>query len=62
MSVLEKKALAFEKLAALKTEKEIDEILLHLENLQETKNKFETDEFFKKASDTYDDVLQKLAQ
>ena len=62
MSVLEKKALAFEKLAALTTEKDIDEILLHLKSLQEAEHKFDTDVFFKKASDKYDDVLQKLAQ
>lgn len=33
MSVLEKKALAFEKLAALQNEDVIDEILAHLEKL-----------------------------
>lgn len=62
MNVLEKKALAFEKLAALKTEEEIDEIILILEKLQERETKFTTDDFFKKASGKYDDVLQKLAK
>lgn len=33
MSILEKKALAFEKLAALQNEDVIDEILAHLEKL-----------------------------
>jgi hypothetical protein len=33
MSILEKKAMAFEKLAALKNETEIDEILNHLQCL-----------------------------
>jgi len=62
MNVLKKKALAFEKLAALKTEKDIDEIIVILEKLKEKENKFETDDFFNKASDKYDDILQKLAK
>ena len=62
MNVLEKKALAFEKLAALKTEKEIDEIIVILEKLQERENKIDTADFFKKACDKYDDILQKLAK
>jgi len=62
MNVLKKKALAFEKLAALKTEKDIDEIIVILEKLKEKENKFDTDDFFNKASDKYDDILQKLAK
>jgi predicted small metal-binding protein len=38
MSVLEKKALAFEKLAALQSEEVIDEILAHLEKLNNETN------------------------
>ena len=62
MNVLEKKALAFEKLAALKTEKDIDEIIVILEKLQERENKIAAADFFKKASDKYDEILQKLAK
>lgn len=36
MSVLEKKALAFEKLAALQSEAAIDEVLAYLEKLNDT--------------------------
>ncbi len=63
MSVLEMKALAFERLAALKSEGDIQEILTHLEKLNSNaEDKFDADAFFKKASEKYDDVLQKLAQ
>jgi hypothetical protein len=63
MSVLEMKALAFERLAALNSEHAIQEILVHLEKLNiNTADKFDADAFFKKASEKYGDVLQKLAQ
>ena len=57
------KAKAFEKLAALQSEADIEEILVHLEKLNSnTKDKFDADGFFKKASEKYGDVLQKLAE
>jgi hypothetical protein len=63
MSVLEMKALAFEKLAALQSEDAIQEILIHLEKLNTNPgDKFDADGFFKKASEKYGDVLQKLAE
>ena len=63
MSVREMKALAFEKLAALQNEDAIQEILIHLEKLNGNPNdKFDTKAFFKKASEKYGDVLQKLAE
>jgi hypothetical protein len=63
MSVLEMKALAFEKLASLNSENDIQEILLHLEKLNmNAADKFDADAFFKRASEKYGDVLQKLAK
>ena len=62
MSTLEMKAKAFEKLASLNEEAAIKEVLTFLENLSEKKDEFDADEFFKKASEKYGDVLQKLAQ
>jgi hypothetical protein len=62
MSISEMKVLAFEKLSALNEESAIKEILLHLEELNQSKPPFDTDAFFEKASTKYDDVLQKLAQ
>jgi hypothetical protein len=62
MSTLEKKAIAFEQLAAITNEADIDEILLHLKTLATSKPAFDTDAFFEEASNKYDDVLQKLAQ
>lgn len=63
MSVLEMKALAFEKLAALHNEDAIQEILIHLEKLNSNpQDQFDTDSFFKKAAEKYGDVLQKLSQ
>jgi hypothetical protein len=61
MSTLEKKALAFEKLASIHNENSIDEILLYLDKKKEDEAVFDTDSFFKKASEKYDDVLKKLA-
>jgi hypothetical protein len=62
MSTLEMKAKAFEKLASINEESAIKEVLAFLENLKENKDDFDTDTFFKNASEKYDDVLQKLAQ
>lgn len=60
MSVAEMKVKAFEKLAALKDEASVKEILEHLEKLNS--KSFDTDAFFKKASEQYSDVLKKLAE
>ena len=62
MSTLEMKAIAFEKLATINEEGAIKKVLLFLENLSNVKEEFDTDKFFKNASEKYGDVLQKLAQ
>ena len=64
MSVLEKKALAFEKLAALQNEEGIDEILAHLEKLNtEAKTRiYNLLQHVQSVSERYDDTLNKLAQ
>ena len=56
------KAIAFEKLATINEEGAIKKVLLFLENLSDVKKEFDTDKFFKNASEKYADVLQKLAQ
>lgn len=60
MSVAEMKIKAIEKLAALKDEAAVKEILEHLEKLNA--KSFDADAFFKKASEQYGDVLKKLAE
>ena len=64
MSVLEKKALAFEKLAALQSEEGIDEILAHLEKLNSDANTriYNLSRHIESISDRYDETLKKLAQ
>jgi hypothetical protein len=64
MSVLEKKALAFEKLAALQNEAGIDEILAHLEKLNsEAKDKiYNLSTHLDSISQRYQETLVKLAQ
>ena len=62
MSILEMKAIAFEKLATINEEGAIKKVLLFLENLSDVEDEFDTDKFFKNASEKYADVLQKLAQ
>lgn len=64
MSVLEKKALAFEKLAALQSEAGIDEILAHLEKLNgEAKDKiYNLSRHADSISQRYEETLTKLAQ
>jgi hypothetical protein len=63
MSVLEKKAMAFEKLAALKTETDIDEILNHLECLNSgTPVKLSVLEQAVNIMNERKEVLEKLAQ
>ena len=56
------KAIAFEKLATINEESAIKKVLLFLENLSDVEDEFDTDKFFKNASEKYGDVLQKLAQ
>ena len=60
MSVAEMKIKAIEKLAALKDEAAVKEILEHLEKLNA--KSFDADAFFKTASEQYGDVLKKLAE
>ncbi len=64
MSISEKKALAFEKLAALQTEAEIDEILAHLIKLNaaEETRVYNLYEHIGSISERYNETLKKLAQ
>ena len=64
MSVLEKKALAFEKLAAVNNEDGIDAILAYLEKLNSSaKNHvFNLSKRVESISERYDETLKKLAQ
>ncbi len=64
MSVLEKKALAFEKLAALNNEEGIDAILAHLEklNLSVKSHVINLSKHVESISERYDETLKKLAQ
>lgn len=64
MSTLEKKALAFEKLAALQNDEAIDEILAHLDKLNiETRSRiYNLSKHTESISQRYDETLKKLAQ
>ena len=62
MSTLEIKAKAFEELASINEELDLKKILLFIENIKNKTVDFNTDLFFKEASEKYGDVLQKLAQ
>lgn len=62
MSILEMKAIAFEKLATINEEVAIKKVLIFLENLSDGKDEFDADKFFQNASEKYGDVLQKLAE
>lgn len=63
MSVAEMKLAAINEIGKLEDEKAIMEILEHLAKIsKEVKQPFDIDAFFKKASERYGDVLQKLAQ
>jgi hypothetical protein len=64
MSVLEKKALAFEKLAALNNEEGIDAILAHLEKLNSSvkSHVINLSKHVESISERYDETLRKLAQ
>ena len=64
MSTLEKKVLAFEKLAALQNEEAIEEILAHLEKLN-GEPRFRVYNFskhYEAVSEQYNETLKKLAQ
>lgn len=60
MSVLEKKAIAFEKLASIIIEEDIDEILKHLESL--VKEPINLSKHLNSISERYNETLKKLAQ
>jgi hypothetical protein len=63
MSIAEMKLAAINQIGKLDDEKAVKEILEHLAKISSNENKkFDTDVFFQKASEKYDDVLQKLAQ
>lgn len=64
MSILEKKAVAFEKLASLQSEALIDEILIHLEKLNagEKTRVYNLSKHLESISDRYSETLKKLAQ
>ncbi len=62
MSVLEKKAIAFEKLAAINNEAEIDEILQYLESLNKKNEEIDLSKNIESISQRYDSTLRRLAQ
>lgn len=62
MSVLEKKAIAFEKLAAIKDEAAIDEILQYLESLNKKNEEIDLSKNIESISRRYDSTLRRLAQ
>ena len=63
MSIAEMKLAAINEISKLDDEKAVKEILVHLVKISNSENKkFNADVFFQKASEKYDDVLQKLAQ
>jgi len=64
MSTLEKKALAFEKLAALQNEEEIEEILALLNKLNvEPKSRvYNLSKHYEAVSNQFNETLKKLAQ
>jgi threonine aldolase len=63
MSIAEMKLAAINEIGKLEDEKAVKEILEHLAKISKNENKkYDTDAFFQKASEKYDDVLQKLAQ
>ncbi len=62
MSVLEKKAIAFERLAAINNEAEIDDILEYLESLNKKVEEIELSKNIESISDRYDSTLRRLAQ
>ena len=63
MSVAEMKLAAINEIGKLNDEGAVKEILEHLVRISKENNtRFNTDVFFDKASEKYDDVLRKLAQ
>lgn len=57
-----KKAIAFEKLAAIKNEAEIDEILQYLESLNKKNEEIDLSKNIESISRRYDSTLRRLAQ
>ena len=63
MSVAEMKLAAINEISKLNNEAAVKEILEHLAKISKTENsKLNAEGFFDKASEKYDDILQKLAQ
>jgi hypothetical protein len=63
MSVAEMKLAAINEISKLNNEAAVKEILDHLIKISKAENtKFDTEAFFEKAAEKYDDILQKLAQ
>ena len=62
MSVLEKKALAFERLAAINDEVLIDEILKHFEALNQKDKIIDLAKHMDSVAKRYDFTLRRLAQ
>lgn len=63
MSIAEMKLAAINEIGKMEDEKALKEILEHLAKISSDGNKkFDADEFFRKTSEKYGDVLQKLAQ
>ncbi len=62
MSTIEKKGYALEKIAALKSESALDEIIAHLERLEKENKTYNLSQHFDEVNSKYADVLKKLAQ
>lgn len=63
MSVAEMKLAAINEIGKLKNESAVKEILEHLAKISQADDRlFDTEAFFSRVSDKYDDILQKLAQ
>ncbi len=62
MSTIEKKGYALEKIAALKNEAALDEIIAHLERLEKENKTYNLSQHFEEVNAKYADVLKRLAQ
>ena len=62
MSIIEKKGIAFEKLAAIQSEAALDEIIAYLEKLNAENKVYNLSQHFEEINAKYGDVLKKLAQ
>jgi hypothetical protein len=62
MSTIEKKGYVLEKIAAIQDEKLLDEIIAHLNKLENENRVYNLSQHFQEVNIKYADVLKKLAQ